>query len=75
MTLICKDFTYEEENLADEVGILNKNDQLNYLIILGKLCIWDCRRKKPVPKFNLLLHKVEAKQKTEWLIASGNKKL
>lgn len=39
MTLICKDFTYEEENLAVEVGILNKNDQLNYLIILGKLCI------------------------------------
>lgn len=39
MTLICKNFTYEEENLAVEVGILNKNDQLNYLIILGKLCI------------------------------------
>lgn len=34
------------------VGILNRNrnDLLNYLIILGKLCIWECRRNKSLPK-------------------------
>ena len=57
------------------VGILSRNDLLNYLIILGKLCIWECRRNKSLPKFNLFLHKVEAKQETEKLIASKNKKL
>ena len=57
------------------VGILTRKDVLNYLIILGKLCIWDCRRNKSVPKFNLFLHKVEAKQETERLITSRNEKL
>ena len=47
------------------VGILNRKDILNYLIILGKLCIWDRRRNKSFPKFNQFLHKVEAKRKTE----------
>ena len=57
------------------VGILNRNDLLNYLIILGKLCIWECRRNKSRPKFNMFLQKVEAKQETEKVIASKNKKL
>ena len=57
------------------VGFLNRNDLLNYLIILGKLCIWECRRNKSLPKFNLFLHQVEAKQETKKLIASKNKKL
>ena len=57
------------------VGILTRKDVLNYLIILGKLCIWDCRRNKSVPKFNPFLHKVEAKQETERLITSRNEKL
>lgn len=29
-------------------GILNRNELLNYLIILGKLCIWECRRNKSI---------------------------
>ena len=37
------------------VGILNRNDLLNYLRILGKLCIWECRRNKSLPKFNIFL--------------------
>ena len=56
-------------------GILNRNDLPNYLIILGKLCIWECRRNKSLPKFNMFLQKVEAKQETEKVIASKNKKL
>ena len=52
------------------VGILNRNDQLNYLIILGKLCIWECRRNIAIPKFDLFLHKVEAKKgkKLTWRV-------
>ena len=57
------------------VGILNRNDLLNYLIILGKLCIWECRRNKAIPKFDLFLHKVEAKKENERFIALRNKKL
>ena len=65
------------------VGILNRKDILNYLITLGKLCIyiyiyiyiWDCRRNKSVPKFDMFLHKVEAKQETKRFISIRNKKL
>ena len=57
------------------VGILNRNDLLNDLIILGKLSIWECRRKKTIPKFDLFLHKVEAKKESEMFIALRNKKL
>ena len=57
------------------VGILNTNDLLNFLIILGKLCIWECRKNKSIPKFNLFLNKVDAKKESERLIALRNKKL
>ena len=67
------------------VGILNRKDILNYLITLGKLCvyiymyiyiyIWDCGRNKSVPKFDMFLHKVEAKQETKRFISLRNKKL
>ena len=42
---------------------------------MGKFCMWDCGRNKSVPKFDLFLRKLEAKQETERLIASKNKKL
>ena len=57
------------------VGILNRNDLLNYLIILGKLCIWECRRNKTIPKLDLFLHKREAKKESKRFIALTNKKL
>ena len=61
---------WEKISLKDVmVGILDRNDLPNYLEILGKLLIWDCRRNKSVPKFNLFLHKVKAVQETERLIA------
>ena len=56
------------------VGFFDRNDLLNYLIILGKLSIWECRRNKSPPKFHLFLHKAEAKKETEKLIALRNKK-
>ena len=59
-------------SLADEitciVGFFYRND-LNYLIILGKLSIWECRRNKSIPKFHLFLHKVKPKKETEKLIS------
>ena len=72
--------SFQGENLSLSlkdviVGILNRNDLLNYLIILGKLCLWECRRKKSLPKFNMFLQIVEAKQETEKRIASKNKRL
>jgi len=57
------------------VGFFDRNDLLNYLIILGKLSIWKCRRNRSLPKVHLFLHKVEAKKETEKLIALRNKKL
>ena len=57
------------------VGFFDRNDLPNYLIILGKLSIWECRRNKSLSKFHLFLHKVEAKKRTEKLIALRNKKL
>ena len=41
------------------VGLLQRKDFLNYLIILGKLTIWECRKNNTSPIFSLSLHKVE----------------
>ena len=30
--------------LKDILGPLSRTDIINYLIILGKLCIWECRK-------------------------------
>ena len=69
-----KIWTYSLKQVV--IGFLNRNDLLNYFIMLGKLCIRECRRKKSIPKFNLFLRKVEAnKKESEKLIALKNKKL
>ena len=57
------------------IGFLQRKDLLNYLIILGKTTIWESRKNKYLPKFRLFLHKVEAKQEVEKLIAIKNRKL
>jgi len=57
------------------IGFLQRKDLLNYLIILGKIAIWESRKNKYLPKFRLFLHKVEAKQEVEKLIAVKNRKL
>ena len=49
-------------------------DVLNYLIILGKITIWESRKKKISPNFRLFRHKVEAKQEAEKIIALKNRK-
>ena len=44
------------------VGLLQRNDLLNYLIIFAKITIWECRKKNTSPIFRLFLHKVEVKK-------------
>ena len=57
------------------IGLLQRNDSLNYLIILGKLTIWECRKNNTSPIIILFLHKVEVKKQVEKIIAIRNKKL
>ena len=57
------------------VGLLQRNDLLNYLIILGKLTIWECRKNNTSLILRLFLHKVEVKKQVEKKIAIRNRKL
>ena len=47
------------------VGLLQRNNLLNYLIILGKLTIWECRKNNTSLIFRLFLHKVEVKKQVK----------
>ena len=49
-----------------------KLDLLNYLIILGKLYLWNCRKNNRFPLFSLFEAIVKNKYDTEKLIASQN---
>ena len=57
------------------IGLLQRNDLLNYLIILGKLTIWESRKNNTSPTFRLFLHKVEVKKQVVKIIAIRNRKL
>ena len=57
------------------VGIVDRVDELNCLIILGKLCIWECRKNKRLPNFRLFQNKIGIKRETERFIAYKNKRL
>ena len=39
------------------LGLLNRTDMINYLMILEKLCIWECRKAGIFPDFNIFLEK------------------
>ena len=47
------------------IGLLQRTDLLNYLIIIGKLTIWECRKNNTSLIFRLFLHKVEVKKQVE----------
>ena len=58
------------------IGFLQRKYFFNYLTIIGKITIWECRKKHKIyPKLRLFLHKVEAKQEVEKIIAIKNRKL
>ena len=47
------------------LGLPNRTDIINYLLILGKLCIWECRKACIYPDFAMFLKKVKIKLETE----------
>ena len=49
-----------------------RKDIINYLLILGKLCIWECKRSNCPLNFNLFLYKIGLKEETESHIAIKN---
>ena len=57
------------------IGLLHRTDELNYLIILGKITIWESRKNTIYPNFRLFLHKVVGKQEVEKIIVIKNRKL
>ena len=63
LTLILKDVT---------LGFPERKDILNYLLILGKLRIWECRRSNCPLNINLFLYQIELKEETESHIAVKN---
>ena len=68
LTLTLKDIIF---------GLLQRNDLLNYLKILGKLhvTIWECKKNNTSLIFRLFLHKVEVKKQVEKIIVIRNRKL
>ena len=70
-------FEFVKENIIVSLKytileLLNRTDIINYLIIFGKLCIWECRK----AGFSLIvvsfLKRVKMKFNTEKYIASKN---
>lgn len=60
-------------SLKDTIlGLLNRTDIINYLVILGKLCIWECRKAGIFADFNIFLKKVKIKLETEKYMANKN---
>lgn len=41
------------------LGLPNRTDIMNYLIILGKLCIWEWRKASIYPDFTMFLNKIK----------------
>ena len=54
------------------LGFPERNDILNYLLILSKLFIWECRKSNRCLDFKLFLYKIEVKKETERYIAVKN---
>ena len=48
---------------------------LNYLILIGKVCIWDCRRKRVRPCIEGFILEIKTKHKIEKYIATKNNDL
>lgn len=72
LTLTKKKRKLEYESII--FGILDeKSDLLNYLLILGKLYLWNCRKKNCGPAFSPFEVIVQSKYNTEKLIAVQGK--
>ena len=67
-------FELVKENLKKNIilGLLNRTNIINYLIILRQLFIWECRKAGNRPDFNIFLRKVKLELETEKYIANKN---
>ena len=57
-------FEFVEENITVSfkytiLGLLNRTDIINYLLIFGKLCIWECRKAGIFPDCSIFLKKTK----------------
>ena len=58
------------------IGItMSKCPLLNYLILIGKLYLWDCRKKQVLPNIEGFKFKVRIKYQVEKYISTKNNKL
>ena len=58
------------------IGItMSKCPLLNYLILIGKLYLWDCRKKQVLPNIEGFKFKVRTKYQVEKYISTKNNKL
>ena len=57
------------------VGLLQRKDLLNYLIILGKLTIWECRKITPLQYLVCFCTRLKLKNKLKKIIAIRNRTL
>ena len=55
--------------------ITGKPGALNYLILIGKLYLWDCRKKQVLPNIEGFKFKVRTKYQVEKYISTKNNKL
>ena len=67
------EFTLKDVFVGRQVG---KSDQLlNYLFILAKLHIWNCRKRRVRPNLEIFKAMLEVKYRTEMYLASKNNKV
>ena len=57
-------FEFVKENITVSLkytilGLLNRTDIINYLLIFGKLCIWECRKAGIFPDCSIFLKKTK----------------
>ena len=61
--------------LREVIIVITKCPLLNYLILIGKLHLWDCRKKQVIPNMEGFKFKVRIKYQVEKYISSENNKL
>ena len=61
--------------LREVIIVTTKCPLLNYLILIGKLHLWNCRKKQVIPNMEGFKFKVRIKYQVEKYISSKNNKL
>ena len=69
----CEEFTLKDVFVGRQAG---ESDQLlNYLFILGKLHIWNCRKRRVPPNLEIFKVMLDVKYRREMYLASKNNKV